>query len=63
MSILLPFAKGPLNFETDILFWLFKIRPMLVLKIYQLLEKHKLTDAALIILIVILKVIYKTYKV
>lgn len=40
-----------------------KIHPMIVLKLYQLLEKYNLTDAALIILIVVLKVIYKTYKV
>jgi len=36
---------------------------MLVLKIYQLLEKYGLTDAVLIALIVIMKVIYKMYKV
>jgi len=36
---------------------------MFVLKIYELLEKYKLTDAVLIALIVIMKVIYKMYKV
>jgi hypothetical protein len=36
---------------------------MLVSKIYELLEKHKLTDAVLIVLIVILKVLYKMYRV
>lgn len=36
---------------------------MIVLKLYQLLEKYGLTDALLIILIVIMKVIYKMYSV
>jgi hypothetical protein len=36
---------------------------MLVTKIYQLLEKYKLTDAVLIALIVLMKVLYKFYKV
>lgn len=35
---------------------------MLVLKLYQLLEKYKLTDAVLIALIIIMKVLYKVYK-
>lgn len=35
---------------------------MSVSRIYQLLEKYKLTDALLIVLIVILKVLYKVYK-
>jgi hypothetical protein len=52
-----------LNFGPNVLFWLSEIRPMLVLKLYQMLEKYGLTDAALIALIVVLKVIYKVYKV
>lgn len=36
---------------------------MIALKIYQLLEKYKLTDAVLIALIVFMKVIYKMYKI
>ena len=36
---------------------------MFVTKIYQLLERYKLTAALLIALIVILKVLYKMYKV
>jgi hypothetical protein len=35
---------------------------MFALKIYQLLEKYKLTDPVLIALIVVLKVIYKMHK-
>jgi hypothetical protein len=60
-------ATGVLSaliFQNGVLFWLhLKFRPMLALKIYQTLEKYKLTDAVLIALIVIMKVIYKMYKV
>jgi hypothetical protein len=35
----------------------------MILKVYQLLEKYGLTDAVLIALIVIMKVIYKMYHV
>jgi hypothetical protein len=62
-------CKAPLLIPTlicanGVLFWLhLKFRPMLALKIYQTLEKYKLTDAVLIALIVIMKVIYKIYKV
>lgn len=34
-----------------------------MIRIYYLLEKYKLTDAVLIALIVVLKVLYKMYKV
>jgi hypothetical protein len=55
---------GALISENGVLFWLhLKFRPMLALKIYQTLEKYKLTDAVLIALIVIMKVIHKMYKV
>jgi len=36
---------------------------MFIARIYQFLEKYRLTDAVLITLIVILKVLYKIYKV
>ncbi len=55
--------RSSLIFGAKFLFWLhLKIHPMIVLKIYQLLEKYRLTDAVLIVLIVIMKVLYKMIK-